>query len=283
MFLDNLRSIQIKYYFLAILGISVFSCKTSQGTGTQTEAVAPEENLLSEQLVMSTLWFQHSLEAKQLYIRCYELAKVKLLANNTPAENGKPNAVVLDIDETVLDNSAYEARLIENGENYASDTWAKWVNEENAPALPGAVEFINFAQDNNVQVYLVSNRIESTLDATYNNLKKVGINVEKDQVLLKTTTSNKDARRDKINQHYKIILFIGDQLTDFSSVFDHPAEAEELLKNDESGLQNRLEQEFILLPNPMYGTFEQAVYPEGDLTNEQKSEARKKALDTKGL
>ncbi|MDT0643522.1 5'-nucleotidase, lipoprotein e(P4) family [Zunongwangia sp. F363] len=274
---------RLRIFAITFFCISVFSCKPGQETAATPVNIDPGYNQLSEQLVMSTLWFQNSLEARQLYIQTYELAKIKLLANNDKSVGGKPNAVVLDIDETVLDNSAYEARLIEKGENYASESWANWVNEENAPALPGAVDFINFAQENNVSVFLVSNRNVETLDATFNNLEKVGIQVEEDHVLLKKDTSNKDARREKISENYEVILYVGDQLTDFASIFDTPSEAEKLLNRENDSLQKVLNQKFIILPNPMYGTFEQAVYPEGDLNNQQKSEARKKALNTAGL
>ena len=267
---------------IVLISLSSVACKISQKT-PESEAKLPEKAPLSEQLVMSTLWFQNSLEAQQLYVQSYELAKIKMMANEIKEKGKLPSAVVLDIDETVLDNSAFEARLVQNDENYSPQGWAKWVNEANAPALPGAVDFINFAQKNDVDVFLISNRKEELLSPTLANLQKVGIKIAQDHVLLKTETSNKDARRAKVNNTHQVILYIGDQLTDFASIYDSPQDVTMLPKAKKDSLQDLLNQEFILLPNPMYGTFEQAVYPQSHLSDEEKSKARKKALNTKGL
>ncbi|MFZ0490944.1 MAG: 5'-nucleotidase, lipoprotein e(P4) family [Salegentibacter sp.] len=265
-----------------LISLSTVACKVSQKT-PESEANIPKKTPLSEQLVMSTLWFQNSLEAQQLYIQSYELAKIKMMANEIKEKGKLPSAVVLDIDETVLDNSAFEARLVQNEKNYTPQGWAAWVNEANAPALPGAVDFINFAQKNDIDVFLISNRKEELLSPTLVNLKKVGVNIAADHVLLKTDTSNKDARRANVKSAHKVILYIGDQLTDFASIYDSPQDVTMLPETKKDSLQDLLNQEFILLPNPMYGTFEQAVYPQSHLSDEEKSQARKKALNTKGL
>lgn len=265
-----------------LMSLSTVACKVTQKS-PQIEASTPEKTPLSEQLVMSTLWFQKSLEVQQLYVQSYELAKIKMMANEIKSKTMMPSAVILDIDETVLDNSAFEARLVQNEENYTSQGWATWVNEANAPALPGAVDFINFAQKNRVDVFLISNRKEELLSPTLDNLKKVGINISADHVLLKTETSNKDARRAKVKANHTVILYIGDQLTDFASIYDDPQEVSTLPDSKKDSLQNLLNKEFIMLPNPMYGTFEQSVYPQPHLSDEEKSKARKKALNTKGL
>lgn len=265
-----------------LMSLSTVACKVSQKT-PETEAKVPEKTPLSEQLVMSTLWFQNSLEAKQLYVQSYELAKIKMMANEIKEKGQLPSAVVLDIDETVLDNSAFEARLVQNEENYTPQGWAEWVNEANAPALPGAVDFIKFAKKNGIDVYLISNRKEELLSPTLENLKKTGIDIAADHVLLKTDISNKDARRAKVKKTHKVILYVGDQLTDFASIYDNPKQTEMLSAAKKDSLQNLLNQGFILLPNPMYGTFEQSVYPESHLSDEEKSKARKDSLNTKGL
>lgn len=267
---------------ILLMSLSTVACKVSQKS-PQTEANSPKKTPLSEQLVMSTLWFQKSLEAQQLYVQSYELAKIKMMANEIKKKGQSPSAVVLDIDETVLDNSAFEARLVQNEENYTSQGWAAWVNEANAPALPGAVDFINFAQKNGVDVFLISNRHEELLEPTLDNLKKVGIKISADHVLLKTETSNKDARRAKVKADHTVILYIGDQLTDFASIYDNPQEVSSLPDAKKDSLQKLVNKEFIMLPNPMYGTFEQAVYSESHLSDEEKSKARKEALNSKGF
>lgn len=258
-----------------VLAIAAVISACGGAKETSTEAKTEVEPPLADQLVMSTLWFQNSEEARQIFEQSYDLAELRLAQNLAALKQGQRPAVILDLDETVLDNSPYEARLIAERENYASESWAEWVREAKADVLPGAADFLQKATDAGVQVFYVSNRRDNLLEPTLQNLEDLDLpNAEADYVLLKSNTSDKTERREEIKETYKVILLIGDQMTDFAEDYQS--------FSDNSALQDSLDRHFVLLPNPMYGGFEAEAYDGNwELTDRQKSEKRKQALEQK--
>lgn len=236
------------------------------------------EQLRSEQNVMSTNWFQTSGEAKALFLQGYNIA-TENLKEHLKKPSTKPYSIVLDLDETVLDNSAYSAENIKKGENWSKESWDKWVNMEQAKLLPGAKEFLEFANRNKVEIYYISDRYVEHLDATIRNLKNLGLPIQsREHILLKQKSdkSGKVARRDYVRKHTNLIMLLGDNLSDFEefstkSIEDRNKKVEELAK--EFG------ERFIIFPNPMYGAFETAIY--GGKFGEAKIliEARKAVLN----
>jgi Predicted secreted acid phosphatase len=55
---------------------------------------------------MAVVWYQTSAEVKALYVQGYNVARDNL-ATKLATQSEKPKAIILDIDETVLDNSPY--------------------------------------------------------------------------------------------------------------------------------------------------------------------------------
>lgn len=208
----------------------------------------------SDYMLLSTAWYQLSAEQKALYYQAFNIAKLRIdqiVENQTI----KKPAVVLDIDETVLDNSPFQGWCIHNDSNFSKTSWDKWVQKGVAEALSGAVDFTTYATEKGVEVIYISNRHISQLDATVRNMKEKGFpNAEKSFIYLKDSTSDKTYRRDAVSENYEIALLIGDNLGDFDHLFDHRAnqaahKAVEQYK-DEFG------RKFIMLPNPMYGKWE---------------------------
>mgnify|MGYP003645689186 FL=1 len=201
------------------------------------------ESRSSDALIMSTLWLQKSQEARWLLEQNYEQAKGKLMVNRLIYAYGPKQSVVLDLDETVLDNSPYEARVVKNGGAFSKDSWSAWVGEAQADLIPGAKSFLHFADSMGVEVFYISNRSIENLGATIANLEAHSLpNADSAHVLLKTDDSDKTARRAQVNEQARIILLIGDQLGDFSEEVTY-------------ALRDSMLQHFILLPNPMYGSF----------------------------
>ncbi|MBN2466769.1 MAG: hypothetical protein JXD19_01345 [Deltaproteobacteria bacterium] len=89
-----------------------------------------------------------------------------------------PPAVILDIDETVLSNHSYHARLVRENRKHDSDLWRQWVLERRAFAVPGALEFAHYAQSRKVTVCYVTNRSHDVEDATRENLRALGFPIE---------------------------------------------------------------------------------------------------------
>lgn len=264
------------YFSLIITSFIFYSCATEK----QLSQTSTPENQLSQQLTGSVLWFQKSAEMVAAYYQAYYYADLLLSKKLDTTTISLPPAVVLDIDETVLDNSPYEAQLIDKGITYESSTWKIWTSEARAKALPGALDFVNSAKKNGVEVFYISNRKTDELDVTIQNLKLRNFpNADEEHIILQEgVSSDKTSRREKVAENYNILLFIGDNLTDYSEIYanrDASLGIDLVTKTKEELMTN-----FIMLPNPMYGEWETAIYNNNlGLTTEEKLKKRKKLLN----
>ena len=243
---------------VAITAISMTGCSNLYSKSEDKVTLTYDE-LVARENMMATNWYQTSGEARALYLQGYNIATQRLKEYlKTP--HTKPYSIVLDLDETVLDNSPYQAENIILGRGYDSKSWDEWVNMKKAKAVPGAKEFLQFADKNGVKIYYISDRAESQLEATIENLRAEGIPVQaNDSVLLKNKDdkSGKVNRREHVKNHTQLIMLFGDNLSDFDlfsskSIDERNAKVEELSK--EFG------DRFIIFPNPLYGAFETAIY-----------------------
>ncbi len=214
---------------------------------------------LNEQLVLATLWMQTSGEYRALCYQAFNLAKMNL-NKALKKKSKKPLAIVVDADETVIDNSAFQAQLIGRNYGYSSKIWAKWMKAQQAKAIPGAKAFLNYAKKKGVEVFYVTNRTKKDgYKVTINNLKKLKFPyVDKKHMLLKTTTSNKDARRKIVSKKYNIVLFLGDNLNDFTSNFSSRKSISER-RNETDKIKSKFGKKFIVFPNPTYGDWLNSV------------------------
>jgi 5'-nucleotidase (lipoprotein e(P4) family) len=214
---------------------------------------------LNEQLVMATLWMQASAEYRAICYQSFNWARMNLDAFMAVYQGTKPVAVVVDCDETIIDNTEYEAFLVGNDFGYSSKTWTPWMAAARATAVPGALEFLNYAKEKGVEIFYITNRKAVGYDGTVKNMKALGFPyVDQKHLLVRTDTSDKQARRDIVAKDYEIAFFMGDNLNDFMSVFrkgtvDQRAEEVDKIK-DTWG------KKFIVLPNPTYGGWEGALY-----------------------
>lgn len=211
--------------------------------------------------IQSLVWTQFASENSALYLQGYNVATDRL-AEELTGKHEMPVAVVLDIDETVLDNSPYNVDLVRKGNGYSDETWNRWCKREEATPLPGALEFTTFAADRGVEVFYVSNRLAETLDATISNLQKYNFPfADSAHVLLKTTTSSKDERRAAIASEHRIVLLLGDNLGDFDGIFDSRGKG--MGKASVKRYRDEFGRRFIVFPNAMYGSWEREAFPQG--------------------
>ncbi|MCX7697008.1 MAG: 5'-nucleotidase, lipoprotein e(P4) family [Bacteroidales bacterium] len=253
-----------KWFFLIVIASLVLSCRVKVIKETQvvrdTIYITRYKPVIgvNDALLMSVLWFQTSGEYKALCYQAYNVARWAL--DEAIKKNpGKTNlAVVFDIDETLLDNSPYEAKTILEGIKYP-EGWRDWVLQAKAAAIPGAVAFANYARERGVHVFYISNRAEEEREATKQNLLAQGFPFQgEDHLLLKKTTSSKEDRRKQVAASYEIVLLIGDNLIDFSGLYDKKSCEE---RNQQVVIdQNLFGTKFIVLPNPMYGDWEGCLY-----------------------
>jgi 5'-nucleotidase (lipoprotein e(P4) family) len=232
--------------FFTVVILLVSSCST-KSTDSFTGA--------QDHLIMSVLWFQKSAEMQALFIQGYNIASEKLRDAVAQNSGTKPLAVVADIDETILDNSPFEGWQIATGKGFTDETWKEWTDRGEAKPLPGALGFAKLAESLGVEIFYVSNRSEGdALETTIQNLKELGFPyADREHMLLKTETSSKVERRGRILETHEIVMLIGDNLADLDAVFE---ERDASLGFDVvDSLSHLFGERFIVLPNPMYGSW----------------------------
>ncbi len=227
----------------------------------------------AEHQVNAVLYQQTAAEYRALCYQAFNIAKLRLEMASRIMGLSRQQAIVLDIDETVLDNSPHGAKCILNNTLYPA-YWQEWMDAANAKAVPGVMDFIKYAEKNGITAFYISNRKEKYLGQTLKNLKGLGFPfADKEHVFLRTGTSGKKTRRDIVSKSYDIVLLIGDNLNDFSEVFEHKPIAERFELTDK--MKEEFGKRFIVLPNAMYGEWEGAVYDyDYKKTEAEKSEAR---------
>ncbi len=268
---------------VGLLTATAVSMYLGPAASAQT-APAPVADL--DYQVAAILYMQKAAEYRALAYQAFNLARWQLDADfekknvkKLPkAERKRPRAIIVDIDETVLDNSPAQAYAVRNNTAFNLKDWYAWGEMRKAKAVPGSVEFLNYAVSKGVKIFYISNRDEVQKASTIENLKKVGFNdISDDNVLLREKESGKDARRAVVAAKYRIVLLAGDNLDDFLSAFERKSVAGRFAEVDK--VKELWGKKFIVLPNAMYGTWENAIYEYGRLTEAQKAEKRAAALE----
>ena len=227
---------------------------------------------LKEQNIMSVLFQQTAAERLAGSLQTFRSAKQALdnaLADPSwsalPGQDiqGKKPAIIVDVDETVLDNTAYEARMILDGTKYP-EGWVGWGKEAAATEVHGAKNFLNYAASKGVTIFYVTNRVVELKEATKKNLTKLGIplNQIKETVLMRGENnwdSDKGPRRALVGNEYRVLLMAGDNLGDFVDAKDNnlsPRNRKNIVEDyaDYWGVK------WFMLQNIAYGDWEGALY-----------------------
>lgn len=260
--------------FFALSAISILISSCSQNLDSKKQ-----ENNPNEHLVMATLWFQRASECRALYYQAFNMAKLSLDNQlSADSDKSKPKAVIVDIDETVLDNSPFETNSIRTGKNFTDETWKEWTDMAKASPTPGSLEFLKYAESKGVETFYISNRSTSALVKTIENLKNLGFPfADEKHVLLKSETSIKTVRREKVLETHDILILAGDNLGDFDEFLEDRSSDFGFSKVDQ--MKAQFGQRFIVLPNPMYGSWEKEVLKSDEkLNTSEKENLRKKQL-----
>lgn len=254
-----------------------------------TQTVAPDDSLYA------TLWQQTALEHDLVYAEIYRDAQQKLARalhdrkwDALPHEErdsvrhgslrGLKPAIILDVDETVLDNSPYQARQIRAGKNeFDPQAWNVWCRQASAKPLPGALALTRYAAAHHVRVIYISNRDQALKQATLTNLHQAGFPVADEDALLGLGAdigacvqqgSDKGCRRRLTARKYRVLLMFGDQVGDFVDV----------RANTTGGRQSAMEpyrawigERWFVLPNPVYGSWQSAVYGDAKTPQQQRA------------
>jgi len=245
---------------LLIVSITLSSCSISY-TNDNEEKAAP---ISKHSLTMATLYSYYADEYRALTYQAFNIAWERIDKIRTDHPNAEKLAILVDIDETLLDNSPFEALMIAEDTNYPY-MWNEWCNLANANAIPGAVEFLQYADETGFNIFYVSNRKKDYVqEATMNNLSNLGFpQISEDHFLLRLkrseevlNPSDKQMRRDEVSAlGYEIVMMIGDNLGDFYSDAHDPVERSAQLNS----FKEEFGRKFIMLPNAMYGNWTESI------------------------
>ncbi|MDA7746066.1 5'-nucleotidase, lipoprotein e(P4) family [Psychromonas sp.] len=264
----------------SLLGLTIAIALSSNSFASETKFTTKN---LNDESVLALTWIQNSAEFTALSYQAFNIAKLRW---DMDKQAGK-KAIVVDVDETIIDNSPFNAGLLGKDYGYSDDTWGAWSEDRSATAIPGAVEFLNHVVKTGGDVFYITNRKsmpEKNIDlkaATMDNLKALGFpQIDDKHMLLRTDTSEKQKRRDIVTgMGYKIVLLMGDALGDFDEAFDGDTMSVRSAAVEANKAQ--FGEKFIVLPNPVYGAWEGAVYGGGKWykkSSQEKSELRKETL-----
>ncbi|HEU0306769.1 MAG TPA: HAD family acid phosphatase [Lysobacter sp.] len=227
----------------------------------------------------ATVWFQTSVERDLVYTAIYRAAGQRLDAalrdkrwdalpkeERTNDPSTLPPAIIVDIDETVLDNSPSQVRQIRERRGFNEAAWGEWVNERKARPLPGAVEFLGAAAKKGVTVFYISNRDASLAEATLANLRQAGFPLADESQFLGLGTfvedceqqgSEKACRRQLVARGYRVLMQFGDQVGDFVQIVANTRDGR---REAIAPYQAWIGERWWALPNPVYGSWEPALF-----------------------
>lgn len=268
------------FTFVALVSISFGVIAYSPQTVSQLE--------LNNQSLLAINWMQQSGEYQALAYQAFNIAKVSF--NNALESKIANPAVIVDLDETILDNSPYQASLIGTNQSFNSKTWDKWIKAEQTLAVAGAVDFINYINANGGKVFFVSNRGVSSdgknndLEiSTKRNMIKLGFEGADEQTLLLKgeftrtikgeTDTSKQWRMDAVSDgtadgiKHNVVIFVGDNLNDFADISKNNNAARKEFVNktrEQQGIftvtPDGFQPAYVTLPNPVYGDWENGLY-----------------------
>jgi len=261
---------------------------TAASPAAAPAAATPAPRDTHEQL-NAALWMQTSVEYRMVCESAYRTAAAALdaaLADRTWSaaveQSGDatdlPPAVILDLDETVLDNSRFEGEQALRRQPYTPALWTEWVRLRRAALVPGAKAFLDELRQRGVAVYFVTNRSADEEADTLANLVALGIDASAENVMCLREngwTSDKTVRRQLVAATHRIVLLVGDDLGDFIPARLPVAERAAAAERYAAWWGTR----WIVLPNPAYGSWERALLGhEPDLSDAQSLQRKRSSV-----
>lgn len=239
--------------------ISFLTCALFLGACSSTKKVASIATVNNGK-VWAAIFQQRAAEYRALCYQAYNIAKLRL-DEAIKQQNGKPFAVVTDLDETLLDNSPYDAQRAINNLNYDGPSWKIWTAKGVCDTVPGGPAFFKYAASKGVEVFYITNRDADEHDGTLKNLQLYNLPNADDTHLIfrQGKASSKEARRKAVAQTHNIILLCGDNLADFDALYDNKPSEEGRTASTQK-LEANFGSKYIVLPNPSYGDWESALF-----------------------
>ena len=259
-----------KIVLVTLLIITAGACSTAPPSAN----VKPGHPRDTHERLHGVLWMQTSAEYQTLTqiafsqaTTAFELAlsdtNGKGALEQTNSSSSLPPAIVVDIDETILDNSRFQGRLVVDRSEYKEGVWRQWIQKRKAEPIPGALEFLNLVASRGVTIFYVTNRDASQESDTRENLLALNLPLRTDiDVVLSRnengwSSSDKGSRRSHICKDFRVLILVGDDLGDFVSGAKDEPQARIKLANTHKSMWGK---RWILIPNPLYGSWESALF-----------------------
>jgi acid phosphatase len=247
------------------LALSFTACATAP-----SPAVQPCR--LSDATINATLWMQTAAEYEAITREVYGTAARTLddaladkswtaATEQTSVDASLPPAVILDLDETVLDTSGHQTTLIREGLGYSEEHWHEWVMHDASRGIEAAHDFLVAAQAKGVAIFYVTNRLQTEVEPLRATLTRIGVPLSSDNLLVRGArdewkSSDKTPRRAFVASHYRVIMLFGDDLNDFANARGKSLPERESIVRAHAADWGR---KWFVLPNPVYGSWENAV------------------------
>jgi 5'-nucleotidase (lipoprotein e(P4) family) len=276
------RNLSMKPIRIACLGlvlaltVGCASREVRESTATRDPLPPSAASSIAHDNVNAVVWMQTAVEYAATTRTVYAAAALQLNAALAdprwdalpPSERGGqrveglPPAIIVDADETVIDNSPYQARLVERGAMYDPASWSEWVETRSATAVPGALDFLRGAARRGITVFYVTNRSAQNKRATVDNLRALGFPLSEPEDTVLTVdesqgwTSAKGTRRQFVGERYRVLMMFGDNLGDFVDGYNVSVDERAALVEPYGQWWGT---RWFMLPNPSYGSWEAAV------------------------
>lgn len=277
--------LSVKLLCWVVFASTVVSCVTTEQAVSKSGGVTNE---FRKESYVNGIMYQLSAEVAGLQLQAFELAKLRLdqrIAEQKAGKYSKPIAIISDIDNTLASDATYMADIVQRDEHWDNGPWDYYydaVGTTSCTAIPGAVEFMEYVKSKGIEVFYITNRDWDKDDLTVQQLKRLGFpNADKDHVQVMNTegSSNKTERRNNVLKNYDIVLYLGDNIGDFTDLFKRelgPIERTKLATADE--YKKLWGDKWIVLPNSTYGDYVGAVW-----YNDKKADGAKRSEYIKEL
>lgn len=245
----------MKGYILIFIIIAFLACRVSKkATIHQPAAISIQGKLFA------ALYQQRAAEYYALCFQAYNIARLRVDEwQQHLKQESKPAAIVTDIDETVLDNSPYAAHRGLQGKDYEQNSWEVWTKMAKADTVPGSLSFLQYAASKGITIFYITNRNEKERTGTLSNLLHFNFpNADNAHLILRQNESSKEQRRQDVLKTHNILLLLGDNLTDFSALYDKAPSGKRITTTQQ--IAAAFGSKFIVLPNPSYGDWETSLY-----------------------
>lgn len=254
--MTSLKIIKKRLFAIIIVSFIISGCSYNKKNA--------QSSFPNDQMIMALNWVQHSGEFRALSYQAFNSAKMAFL-ETTNSKNNLKKAVIVDLDETMIDNSPHAGWQVKNNQDFSEEIWSQWLQDKKSQALPGAVEFSQFVIENGGEIFYISNHFERDYPASAEHLKSLGFaHISPENILFRSEekdSSNKVSRFEEVKKRgYDIVVYIGDNLNDFSGDTYH--QLNEKRKEFVDAHKNEFGRKYIILPNPVYGGWEDGLSKE---------------------